>query len=453
LTALFFDFVNLLCEFFVYLYESAFDTYKGGEDVEQIEILMELHRSAVERYVRYRLPSADAEDVLQEIWLTAFQKQGDLRSPASAKAWLLCIARSRCTDYFRAKAKRMTIPLDTLTESVLSYGRHGLTVQSSVQDTLDRLGDVERQVLYLYYFRDLPQAEIAHRLNIPLGTVKSRLNRAKAQFREAYPYPPNERKGECEMTKLPNRLPDYTITRSIEAPFAVRHEELAGMLIVPKCGEQLSFGMYDFPQKRLSGYYTMRVTGRVEIHGICGVEIRSAYHEQGKCVEENTIFAQLTEQFCRYLGGVSVDETGLRRIVTFLDDGFAEAYAIGQNNCGFPVARSPQGLIAERDEKLMVKLDDDVSDVVGRYSIRLGNKTYDTIRVVDIQLTKDSAMLCEYYLDRAGRTVLWRRFNRDDWALARYGRPWTEQLPDNERLTVNGETYVHWYDCITEYIL
>ena len=51
------------------------------------------------------------------------------------------------------------------------------------------------------------------------------------------------------------------------------------------------------------------------------------------------------------------------------------------------------------------------------------------------------------------RTVLWRRFNRDDWAVSRYGKIWSEQLPDNARLNVNGEVYVHWYDCITDYIV
>ncbi|MBQ2976563.1 MAG: hypothetical protein IJE17_03650, partial [Clostridia bacterium] len=62
-------------------------------------------------------------------------------------------------------------------------------------------------------------------------------------------------------------------------------------------------------------------------------------------------------------------------------------------------------------------------------------------------------MATEAYLDCHGRTVLWRRFNKDDWAFQRYQQKWTEKLPDNERLIINGETYVHWYDCISDYIL
>ena len=51
-----------------------------------------------------------------------------------------------------------------------------------------------------------------------------------------------------------------------------------------------------------------------------------------------------------------------------------------------------------------------------------------------------------------GTTVLWRRFNKNDWALHRFCKPWTELLPENERLLINGETFVHWYDCVSDYI-
>ena len=61
--------------------------------------------------------------------------------------------------------------------------------------------------------------------------------------------------------------------------------------------------------------------------------------------------------------------------------------------------------------------------------------------------------MTEQFLDENGRTILWRRFNHDTWAIERYGTPWSQRLPENETLMVNGEPYVHWYDCITDYIL
>lgn len=94
-----------------------------------------------------------------------------------------------------------------------------------------------------------------------------------------------------------------------------------------------------------------------------------------------------------------------------------------------------------------------MSDIAGRYTVTLGGKVYDTVRLVDIEASGNSHMMAEYYLDEHGRTILWRRFNRDNWAFDRYQKTWMEILPENERLYINGETYVHWYDCITDYVL
>ena len=52
----------------------------------------------------------------------------------------------------------------------------------ALRDAFQSLGDREKQILYLYYFRDLPQEEIARRLDIPVGTVKSRLSRARKKL-------------------------------------------------------------------------------------------------------------------------------------------------------------------------------------------------------------------------------------------------------------------------------
>ena len=93
------------------------------------------------------------------------------------------------------------------------------------------------------------------------------------------------------MKSLPKVLPDYIIRRSAELPFAVRHEELPGMFIVPKEGEELSFGMYDQPEGTLSGTYCLKVMGAVSIHGIRGVEIASQYIGSDGSKEECTIFA------------------------------------------------------------------------------------------------------------------------------------------------------------------
>ena len=157
--------------------------------MDEFEKLLNAERVFVERFVRFRIsPKADADDVLQEVYLAACQKFPQLKNRESFKAWMISIARNKCNDYFRKKAAQYGIPLDEITDRELSDSRHGLSVVTAVRETLDLLGDKDKQILYLYFWKELPQAEIARQLDIPVGTVKSRLHTAKQNFKYQYPY-------------------------------------------------------------------------------------------------------------------------------------------------------------------------------------------------------------------------------------------------------------------------
>lgn len=423
--------------------------------MDPFERLMSAHYRAVERYVRWRLPpEADADDILQEIWLTAYRRFGQLKSRDAFKAWVLSIARNKCADWFRRAAGRREVSLDALPERALPVGRYGVAEGSAVRDALEQLDRRDREMLYLRFWEELPQAEIARRLGVPLGTVKSRLHSAKQRFRRGYPCPPTPRKGEIFMKKLPELLPEYTIEERAEAPFAVKWEELMGWFLVPRLGEKLSWGMYDIPSRRCSHVCDMAVAGRAEVHGIEGVELtareRDCFGEEE--VTERTFVAQLTDTHCRYLATLWTED-GVRRYVTFLDgEAFLPNWGFGENNCGNEVHLSAKGDIKRRGSVITCAAKEFLLDVVGRYTVTIGGKSYDTICVMDVE-TYNGGVATEQFLDRNGRTVLWRRFNRDDWALERYGKLWSEQLPENARLSINGRTYVHWYDCISSYIL
>ena len=151
------------------------------------ETLTAPHRRAIEAYVKFKVSEReDAQDILQETWLTAYLHFSELRDPTRVKPWLLSIARSRMNDYFRAKARKLEIPLEELEETISTGGLLSHEEKHIVHDVLERLRDHEKQILYLYYFKDLPQEEIARRLQVPLGTVKSRLHYAKEKFRKEY---------------------------------------------------------------------------------------------------------------------------------------------------------------------------------------------------------------------------------------------------------------------------
>lgn len=423
--------------------------------MDEFEKLLDAARVSVERLVRYRLNSkADADDVLQEVYLTAYQKFPQLKNRDSFRAWIISIAGNKCNDYFRKKGVQHELPMDELIEKHLWLGRHGVSEVYSVRETLDLLGNTDKQILYMYFWKEMPQAEIAKRLNIPVGTVKSRLHTAKQNFKNKYPYRADILKGDCSMKKLPEYIPEYKIEAGAEAPFSVKWEELMGWFLVPKLGEKLSWGMYDIPSRKCSYVYDMKVTGKAKVHGIEGVELtaREASYSDKSEVINRTFVAQLTDTHCRYLATLQNDGD-VRNYITFLDgDEFLSIWGFGEDNCGNEINLFRKGDIQRAGSVVTSVNKDFLLDIVGRYIVTINGKEFDTVCLMSIE-SYNCGVVSEQYLDQNGKTILWRRFNRDDWAIDHYKKKWSEQLPDNERLTINDALYVHWYDCITDYIL
>ncbi len=426
----------------------------------EFEILLNEYKNAVDRFVQFKLSSkADADDILQETFLTAFQKFDTLADKSHFKAWIISIARNKCNDYYRRKAKSVDVSIDELTELPLTASRYGYVEQHDVYDTLESLSGNDKQIIDLFYIQGYNQSEISQRLNIPVGTVKSRLYTARNNFKRLYLPETTIRKVDENMKKLPDFMPEYTITKLDKEPFSVKWEELMGWFIVPKLGEKLNWAIYDFPKRNRTEYAEMQVVGKAEVHGIEGVEITVKQYTPMDCNKtdnekkaERTFIAQHTDTHCRFLGESHISG-GVKKCYTFLDgDEFIPNWGFGENNCGNEVNLSAKGDIIRNGSEITAADKPFLLDIVGRYEVKIGGKVYDTICVMDIE-TYDGGIVSEQYLDKNGRTILWRRFNRNDWAKDRYKKNWTEILPDNERITVNGEVYVHWYDCITDYIL
>ena len=427
--------------------------------MDEFESRLVSARSTVENYIRFRLSdSPDWEDVAQEVFTLAYLKYGQLKEPDAFKGWILTIARNRCTEYYRSRGKRQEVPLEELPERALCDSRMGLSVPSTVEETLEKLKKEEQVLLRFTYWEELPQNRIAQRLGIPVGTVKSRLHRAKQRFKEEYPYPPKS-KGEILMAKFPKIMPQYTIEKLQGEPFSCKWEEMQGWLIVPKLGEKIRWAMYDFPERTLTSWTDMAVVGKAEVHGIEGVEITATQYGAGDDRDpgfrdsmERRFVAQLTPTHSRYLAESHM-ENGVRKCFTFLDgDAFLNNWGFGPENIGNEINLHRKGLIHRDGDTVTAPAMGETLDVVGRYTVSINGRRYDTICVMDIELYNE-AVVSEQYIDANGKTVLWRRFNRDDWAMERYGgQKWSQRLPVNETLSVNGEVYVHWYDCVSNYV-
>lgn len=417
-----------------------------GLDEKQIKFETSLKscQGALERFVYYKMPTIfDAQDLLQEVYLVAYQKYNELLDVAKFKPWILSIAINKCNDFYRKRMKILELSFENDYTYGTSQNKTGISVKELVYETLNGLVDKDKLILYLFYIENISQKDIAIRLNVPLGTVKSRLFNAKKNFKNKYPLP--ILKGENFMSKFPVLLPEVNITKCEKPIFEVKFEELPNWFLIPRLGEKVSWAFYDYPEKKLTEVNDTSVIGKIQVHGIVGVEIISTeFNSKDKRYQA----VQLTDTHIRYLSDTHY-HGDMKSVTTFLDDDFLANWGYGEDNFGRETLLKANGIIKFENGNISSEKGN-ISDVIGRYSVKISEKEYDTILL--LQLDENGAMT-ESYIDQKGRTVLWRRFNKDDWSIKKYKVLWSEQLPLNERIIINGSTYIHWYSCISDYVL
>ena len=142
------------------------------------------HHELVFRYA-YRLSGcrSAAEDICQEVFLRAFKSIEQLRDPLAERGWLLTITRNEFARWCRlAAAHRATSTEEDVADNATGSDQD-LERRDWVQAGLDQLDPEFRAVVLMYYFEQLSYADIAASLEIPVGTVMSRLSRAKSHLK------------------------------------------------------------------------------------------------------------------------------------------------------------------------------------------------------------------------------------------------------------------------------
>jgi RNA polymerase sigma factor (sigma-70 family) len=160
------------------------------------EIFAELydrHAVPIYRYVSRRLGEPSADDVVADTFLAAFRRrQGyDLHRP-DARPWLYGIAANLISKHRRAEVRMLRAYARTGADPVADGHADRIdnrvtaaAIQRELAAALASLSAGERDVLLLVAWADLSYEETATALQIPLGTVRSRLNRARRKVREA----------------------------------------------------------------------------------------------------------------------------------------------------------------------------------------------------------------------------------------------------------------------------
>lgn len=120
---------------------------------------------------------ADAQDAVCSAVLKAWEHLEQLREPRRFKAWLITITKNEA---FQLKQKRMDLPGNEQIEMLLEPTHDSY---NELWDVVQGLKEEFRLVIVLFYYDDLSIREIARVLNVPAGTVKSRLNRGREMLK------------------------------------------------------------------------------------------------------------------------------------------------------------------------------------------------------------------------------------------------------------------------------
>jgi RNA polymerase sigma-70 factor (ECF subfamily) len=150
----------------------------ADDDAERLAALYDAHAGPVWRYVVHLTGDrAGADDVVQETLLRAWRTPRILaQDPATTRSWMFTVARHLVVDDVRSARRRREIVVDDVPERAQADATEALFEAILIEEALAALTAEHRAVVIRAYFGGLTVAEMAGELEIPEGTVKSRLH-------------------------------------------------------------------------------------------------------------------------------------------------------------------------------------------------------------------------------------------------------------------------------------
>lgn len=130
----------------------------------------------------------DAEDAAQESFLVALERLEECRSPERFAGWLMTIVRNRSRNLVRRESLRETDPVPLSASSrtpTPERETERAELQEVLRDALDGLSEVQREIVLLHDLEGWKHREIADRMGLPSGTVRSHLHFARKALRKA----------------------------------------------------------------------------------------------------------------------------------------------------------------------------------------------------------------------------------------------------------------------------
>ena len=158
---------------------------------EAFGLIYDRHAPALLHFLGRRVGARLAEDLLGELFRVAFERRKTFdASRASALPWLYGIGSNVLLKHRRNEARRLRASARMATAGGPATRRASVAALDArllfprVADAIESLPDPEREALLLFAWEELPYESVAEALDLPIGTVRSRLNRARARLRE-----------------------------------------------------------------------------------------------------------------------------------------------------------------------------------------------------------------------------------------------------------------------------
>jgi RNA polymerase sigma factor (sigma-70 family) len=171
--------------------DALLDAIAAGDEAALAELYDRFGRLAYGVALRVLRDRALAEDAVQEAFLAIWRTAGRYRQErAKPSTWLLTLVHRRAVDLVRREDRRRAEPLDEPPEAPGGAVPEEAALRerrAAVQDALLELPDDQRQALELAYYGGLTQSDLAERLGVPLGTIKSRMFAGLTRLRELVP--------------------------------------------------------------------------------------------------------------------------------------------------------------------------------------------------------------------------------------------------------------------------
>lgn len=182
-----------------------------GMPLPKIDELIEQHSTLLYRYA-YRLTgnSHEAEDLTQQTYLLAQKRGHQLRDVQAARSWLLTILRNV---FLKSKRQRSGRSLEAIEEPCIPEAIWDSVIdREQLQLALLELSEEFRSPLVLYYFEDFSYQQIAEHMSVPIGTIMSRLSRAKAFLKKRLTEAINATQSPLHTQRFPGPLPQAALS-------------------------------------------------------------------------------------------------------------------------------------------------------------------------------------------------------------------------------------------------